>query len=239
MTVACLLLTVGLIGVEEPPSESVSDQQRGAYCLFIALKALGEKLGRFEEFEASLPKPGPSGHTADELSKFAADRGLHTLTVETSLENLGLRDRGFCCITAITSSHYVLLYDADDERVFLVDPPDSKQLLVDGFKAVWSRKCLLISRSPLQREEDLGRTPLVLRVLIGLAALVAALALVFLVFRASSRLRNRRRIATILMCLAPSLSILGRANGTHIKASPAGTERSFCIWNHQVSKLLV
>lgn len=222
MTAACLFLMAGLVGAQDSPSETISDQRCGAYCLFIALRALGEELGRFEEFEASLPKPGPSGYSMDQLSRFAAERGLYTTAVETSLRNLGLRDRGFCCITAILPSHYVLLYDADEKSVFFADPPESNRLPVDGFKAVWTRKCLLISRSPLQREEDLGRMPLLLRILLGAAAVLVVFALAFLIRRASASLRNRASIAAALLLLVSPLSMPGCTNRRRIEAKPTG-----------------
>ena len=176
-----ILLAISFTG-QEPPAQSagIGDQKCGAFCLFVALKALGVNVGSLEDLEQSMGSPSSSGYTLEQVQASAQKYGLHAVAVETTVRNLSLRKRGFCCITLLSPSHYVLLYDVDETRAFIVDPPRETRIPINGFLAIWSKKCLILSKEPLESEESIGRTPAYVFWLAGASGLLVFLSLVMI-----------------------------------------------------------
>lgn len=129
----------------------------GAYCLYVGIKALDLPVKDLEELETKLGQPSQLGYSIEQLSEAARGFGAKTLGVETSLENLRSRPNRFICIALLKQGHFVNLYDVTDERVYLIDPPNQRQVGLDGFRAIWTGKALLISDQPIPDESSLGR----------------------------------------------------------------------------------
>jgi hypothetical protein len=155
-TVAASLIPLLALGqVANSTAERGSDVRCGAYCLQVALKAIGYAPEEYGTLEKALGPPGPLGYSLAQLSNEARRRGAETLAVETSLENLRSREEAFACITLLGAKHFVLLFDADEAKVSIVDPPRAYTLPIETFRHSWTGKSLLISRQPLQAEEAL------------------------------------------------------------------------------------
>ena len=150
------LMPVLLVGQASRPQSP--DVRCGAYCLLVALKATGYGPVDSLAIEKVLGAPGDTGYSVAQLSQAARSFGAQTLAVETNLENLRSRKEAFACVTLVDDKHFVLLFDADDTKVYLVDPPRPYTLPIETFRQVWSRKALLVSRERLQTEESI-RTP--------------------------------------------------------------------------------
>ena len=147
----------------------------GAYCLYLGLNTLDLPLKNYKELEDKLGQPGEFGYSMEQLSEAARSFGAYSLGVETSLENLRRRPRRFVCIALLKQGHFVNLYDATDDRVFLVDPPNLRQVGLDGFRATWTGKALLISDQAIPDESSLrSHYEWGLIVLIALAAMAVA-----------------------------------------------------------------
>lgn len=126
------------------------DLRCGAYCLYAALGSLDLAPSSFEELEARLGQPTSLGYSLQQLEAAAKDLGAFTLGVETSLGNLLRRPGRFACIALLErSGHFVCVYDADEDHVYLIDPPESRKSARDAFSAVWSGKALLLSDRPI------------------------------------------------------------------------------------------
>jgi hypothetical protein len=139
----------------------------------------------------------------EDLSAAAQRAGAYAAGVETTLENLSYRNGRFACIAHLQQGHFVNLYDfeRDKRRVWIIDPPHKRELQADAFRAIWTKKVLLISRFPLEPEESIrppaNLAPRAAIVALGVATLCVAIA----------SLRSRR--ARSLSMLALSLCLAG------------------------------
>lgn len=131
------------------------DLRCGAYCLYVALKALERPVGSFEAFEKELGGPSAMGYSMEQLARAAESHGAYSLGVQTSLAHLESRPGRFACIALLErDGHFVCIYDIDDRSVFVVDPPEYRVVARDAFERLWPGKAVLISNSvisPLSR----------------------------------------------------------------------------------------
>jgi hypothetical protein len=150
----------------QPPSSSISKQSDircGGYCLYVVLKALDRAPKSYAELEKLLGPPGNLGYSFAQLGDVAEGVGVKTLAVETSLGNLRNRTQPFTCIALLKASdasagHFVIIQDCDDEKVSVIDPPNSFSVPVDTFRHIWTNKSLLLGHQPLQAEESVGKS---------------------------------------------------------------------------------
>ena len=161
-------------------TEPKSDERCGSYCLYVGLKALDVPVGSLSELEDKLGSPVPGGYSLGQLAEAAESYGLQTLGVQTSTENLRLRERPFICIAHVDDQHFVLLADMDDRHAWVLDPPAQYTLPLDTLRTRWDGNALLIARNPLLREEDLPRPfPWAPVLIFAGAALILALGWLF------------------------------------------------------------
>jgi len=153
------LLAMGMAVLQASAPERPHDLRCGGYCLYVALKGLDLPAGSFEELEKLLGQPSSEGYSLGQLQEAAQRMGAQTLAVSTSLENLARRGGRFACIVPIAGSHFVLLADAAEDDVLVLDPPkpSANRIPRDTFESRWNHMALLISADPLVREEDLPR----------------------------------------------------------------------------------
>ncbi|MEZ5942010.1 MAG: cysteine peptidase family C39 domain-containing protein [Planctomycetaceae bacterium] len=162
-----------------------SNEACGRNCLYIALKSLDVEAGSLADLESRIGQPPAGGYSLKRLQEGAESYGMHTLGVQTSVENLALRPRPFACIAHYKTGHFVLLLDAvgKSRGVKVLDPPQSAiDLPRETFESLWSERVLLISPEPLLAEEDLPKPFPWLTVFVGFAIL-AILASLFYVRR--------------------------------------------------------
>jgi ABC-type bacteriocin/lantibiotic exporter with double-glycine peptidase domain len=151
--IVLMAFAFGLVSHQPGPADQ-TNLRCGAYCLYVGLGALDVSTGLFDEFESALGQPGKHGYSMEDLAAAAQRAGAHTQGVETSLENLSYRKGRFACIAPLERAHFVNVYDVDLDarRVYIIDPPNKREMDADAFNAVWSKKALLISNQPLEPE---------------------------------------------------------------------------------------
>jgi ABC-type bacteriocin/lantibiotic exporter with double-glycine peptidase domain len=173
LSLALLLLICPARAADE--KRSPAQLHCGAYCLYLGLKALDVPIKNYKELEDKLGQPSPLGYSMEQLAEAARGFGAHALGVETSLGNLRLRPNRCVCIALLKEGHFVNLYDITDDRVYLVDSPETRQVGLDGFRAIWTGKALLISDRPIPDESSLRRRiPWVQFAAVTLAAMAVA-----------------------------------------------------------------
>ena len=157
----CLLLG-SLVGQALPKPEC------GLHCLFVSLRHLGLAV-KFDDIRKQLgPVPlTTEGYSLGQLAEVFEKKGLHTLLVETNVDNLLRREHPFSVIAHVDNkTHFVSVLDIDPStesvRVF-----DSKTIKLDSgiawidriaLESRWSGTALLVSPEPLVPEEDLPWT---------------------------------------------------------------------------------
>lgn len=136
----------------QPPVSEEPELRCGAYCLYLALNMIGHPSASFEAIEQALGPPGEAGYSMQQLAEVARRSGAHCEGFQTDLQSLQKRQRPFACIALLKKGHFVVVYDVDDENVYVVDPP--KKILVgrDGFASLWSGKTLLLADRPIVRD---------------------------------------------------------------------------------------
>lgn len=200
-----LILSIIAAGLLVQPTKGAgpasADVHCGSYCLFVALKTQSLAPARYEDLEQALGPPKATGYSMLELDEYARRRGAKTIAVETTLENLRARTEAFTCLTLIDEGHYVLVYDADDRQVEIVDPPRRYSLPIDTFRSHWSRKALLIGRESFSPEESVRSGAWrSLRSFAGIAIVAALLGLLGIGLRRRRAARPRvTRIGAILI----------------------------------------
>ena len=221
LRVLLMLLTIGAAVVVQASSSAGAEDSRdvrcGSKCLYVALKALGHSPESLALLEQSMGGPGANGYSLRDLETEARKRGVKTLAVETTLENLGSRREHFACITLIRDNHFVLLYDVDPKVVHLLDPPNRVALPRETFNLVWTPKALLLGEEEFAMEEAVGRSRDRARAVRWLAyvALVAGI----LVLGWWGLARRRRKSATML-CVTLLTSIASGCAESKSKPSP-------------------
>lgn len=139
------------------PSHAYSaDSRCGAYCLYVALKGLECEVPTFKTFEHSLEAPPKEGYSMAQLGDIAQRYGAHSLGVNTSLDNLALREEPLACLALLKECHFVVISDFTDREVTILDPPRAKTVPVSTLGIVWDGQALLISKRPLALEEEIG-----------------------------------------------------------------------------------
>ena len=153
-----MLILLATIATGQTSATGAADRPRsvhcGGYCLYIALEALGAAPRSYEDLQARLKPPPPSGYSLDQLDEAARALGAKTLVVETTVDDLLGRSEPFACITLITKNHYVLLYDIDGKYAYFIDYPSKSKVPLDTFRAVWERKALLVGPEKFEGEES-------------------------------------------------------------------------------------
>ncbi len=137
--------------------EDSSDVLCGAKALYVALKALDLAPPSFDALRVELGEPDPKGYSVAELETVARRRGAKTLAVSTSLDRLRRRPEGFACITLSNREHFAVLYDVDEDEVYLVDPPNRHRVPRKVFETQWDGVALLLSARELTAEEALNQ----------------------------------------------------------------------------------
>ena len=155
MTAVFLLLTMGSVTAAESGKEP--DLRCGSYCLYVGLKALDLPVQSFDELEAKLGQPSPAGYSLGQLEEAARGYGVHTLGVQTTVENLQRRPGRFVCIAHLNESHFVNIAAIEERVASIIDPPRRSSVPVDTLRSQWDGTALLISGEPLLAEEDLPR----------------------------------------------------------------------------------
>lgn len=187
------------------------DPRCGAYCLYIALKAIGLADLNYDQIEKELGKPNPDGYSMHDLARVAEVHGAKTLAVETSFDHLSYRTEPFVCIALLSNpNHYVLFYDRVDSLVYIVDPPKHEYSIpITLAKNYWTKKALLVGKLPFQPEESIVKPidwkSLILGSIVALISLIALIALLIRYFR----IRDARRMTSYLV-----LAILTVSNGS-------------------------
>lgn len=153
----------------------------GAEALFFGLKWLDLPVQNFQALEAKLGQPSELGYSMAELEAAAKQFGATTLGVQTTLENLARRPESVVKIARMRSGHFVSIIDERDGMVYFVNPPAREDHVPRAtFNQLWDRKVLLLSTSPLVREEDLPRPiPWALILAVGSGLVVTMLALLW------------------------------------------------------------
>ncbi len=167
----------------------------GVSCLFVGLTVLNGNA------DLSLPdllnrlSPKGEGNSIAQLSSTANELGFQTLAVSTTLESLRIRQRPFVFIAHMKRDHFVLIADATDTSVQMVNPPTTSNVPAASFVNEWDGTGLLISNEKLEPEESLVSrlwwTAFRRNALYGVAIAGALAGLVFL----ARVILNRRRAA--------------------------------------------
>jgi hypothetical protein len=197
-TIALLLVIAGL----PARAATAQDSRCGSYCLYVALKSLELGPDSFEELEQRLGDPEQGGYTMEQLDQAAQSLGAKTIAVRTTLENLASRPESFACIALINNSHFILLYDSDQNVVRLCDPPGLKEMPVSTFRSAWSGEALLLGNSDFLPEEAVDQSRRkTARIMAAAKAGGLALALALVGLAARAFLRRRAAVAAgLLLC---------------------------------------
>ncbi|MFN0050695.1 MAG: cysteine peptidase family C39 domain-containing protein [Planctomycetales bacterium] len=163
------------------------DDNCGAYCLYVSLRALDVEVGGFDALQQKLGSPGRTGYSLGQIAEVAEAYGVQTLGVKTTPEDLRLREAPFACIALIRESHFVNFAEIDESQVHVVDPPREYTLPLATLSTVWKGEALLLSRGPLVSETDLARKVWMFR------AAVIAVCTLLLVALCWGTVRWRRR----------------------------------------------
>jgi ABC-type bacteriocin/lantibiotic exporter with double-glycine peptidase domain len=130
----------------------------GAESLYFGLKWLDLPVANFAELEAKLGPPSGLGYSMAELESAAKSFGAQALGVETTLENLARRPEPLARIAHMNSKHFVAIVGIENGMVHLINPPAREiQIPSSTFLQLWDGKVLLLSTSPITREEALTR----------------------------------------------------------------------------------
>lgn len=134
-------------------ARATDDVRCGSYCLYVALKGLGGKVASVAEVEDFMGPPPSGGYSMADLDAAARHFGFQTMAVETTLERLAARSERFACIAHVRGHHFLLIADASDGEVHVIDPPRSYTAAPAAINAIWDGKALLISQQSLEPEE--------------------------------------------------------------------------------------
>jgi ABC-type bacteriocin/lantibiotic exporter with double-glycine peptidase domain len=182
-------IAVSLIAAAPATPDRVESEPRcGSYCLYVALRSLDLPVSSFEELEDKLGPPTPAGYSLGQLQDVAQQFGAQTLGVQTSFENLRVREERFACIAHLEApGHFVNFADVTDAGlVTVIDPPRSYSAPADTLRTRWKGAALLLSPNPLTPEEDLRRPwPVAVLYAIAGVGLLAVIGLVALRKRSS------------------------------------------------------
>lgn len=126
----------------------VSETECGVIAAFIAVKTLSSDKLSYTEFLASCGRSGVLGYTLDQLEIAIKRQSLHTLGLETSVEQL--RDRAkrqkFLAIVRLDGNHFVLVTSLRGSSIEFVDFPKSSGMREADFVSRWTdKKALLIA----------------------------------------------------------------------------------------------
>lgn len=188
------------------------DARCGAYCLYVGMKALGLNPETYAELERRLGEPLTGGYTLEQIDAVARSCGAKTIGVQTTLDNLQARPESFACITLVGDHHFVLLYKANDEQVWICDPPKVYEMPRDTFRATWSGKALLIGPKDFLPEEEItarrARIAAIKRLGVGSAVVAAFGAGAFWIVRLTRRRRGAMAATVVAIGLAgPGCSV--------------------------------
>lgn len=174
------MLVIGLVGqLTALPEAQGVDLKCGAYCLYLGLRTLDAPVESFEQLETKLGQPSGRGYSMQQLAEAARSFGVHATGLTTGIDDLRARRQPFVCIALLESTgHYVCIYDADDEAVSVVDPPEKRRINRLPFERVWDGKALLLSSEPMSLATG-PRFPF----LAALMGLLAGIALTFAAYR--------------------------------------------------------
>ena len=132
----------------------------GVKCVYVGLISLEVDPGTFSSFVQKCGVPDARGYSIGRLEQVAQSFGVSTLSVQTSLDNLKRRKNPFVCVAHVDGHHFMNLIDANESVVWVIDPPQEKQIAKELFAQRWNGTALLLSRTPLVPEESLRTFPL-------------------------------------------------------------------------------
>lgn len=152
------VVLIGLVTARmSQAADNESDMNCGVNCVYVVLKSqLPESGVTLTKLEEKL-QPGPQGSSLEQLREAVVDSGLHGLAVRTDLELLRSRPRPFAFIAHLHRGHFVVVADATDDSVRIIDPPRESEVSVAGFQQEWNGDGLLISVNPILSEESHSR----------------------------------------------------------------------------------
>ena len=144
-------------GLADVGSDLFQDPLCGVKCLYSGLVALDLDPGEYPEFVERCGEVDARGFSLGRLEEIARECGASTLAVKTSLRNLQLREERFVCIAHVDRTHFVNLGDANQNQVWVIDPPQEGLISTEVFAKRWDGNALLLSRAPLTPEVELHR----------------------------------------------------------------------------------
>lgn len=150
----CCSLVLPTSMVDEKPTREPADDC-GVNCLFVGLTVLNGNADLSLTDLSSRLSPKGEGNSIAQLSSTANDLGFQTMAVSTTLESLQIRERPFVFIAHMKQDHYVLISDATDTAVQMVNPPQTSTVPAASFIEAWDGTGLLISSEKLEPEESL------------------------------------------------------------------------------------
>ena len=151
--ICCSLLLPTLMVDERLNREPTDDC--GVNCLFVGLTVLNGNADLSLTDLSNRLSPKGEGNSIAQLSSTANDLGFQTMAVSTTLESLQIRERPFVFIAHMKQDHYVLISDATDTAVQMVNPPQTNTVPAASFVDAWDGTGLLISSEKLEPEESL------------------------------------------------------------------------------------
>jgi len=126
----------------------------GIKCLYVGLLTLGVEPGKYGDFVEKHGDIDARGMSLGRIDEIARKYQVHTLGVNTSLEDLRRRTGQFVCIAHVDGNHFVNIGDVTDKEVWIVDPPGEGAVARGLFAKRWKGTALLISTSPLEVESS-------------------------------------------------------------------------------------
>ncbi|MDX2036958.1 MAG: cysteine peptidase family C39 domain-containing protein [Isosphaeraceae bacterium] len=206
-------------GADEKP---IPEAFCGGYALSVAFEAMGIERCSPEQVLDALGEPA-NGYSIAQLEAEAKRRGLHTLMVRTSLDNLRWRKEPLLCVTLILNRHFVVLHDLSDRFVQYVDYPRNVSIPIETWDAIWEGNSLLLSRVELEAEESIGRRRMLRQSAIVGTLVCLALAVIFRLGQVGRRVLERRRaVASLVVVL---LLASGCGSRTDLDATAPGELR--------------
>jgi ABC-type bacteriocin/lantibiotic exporter with double-glycine peptidase domain len=150
--IVCVMQALAGLSVRADPNPLC-----GPECLYTALLTLKVDPGNYADFLDKVGDVDARGTSLGRLAELAAEYGVSTLAVETSLENLRRRQAGppFACIAHVDGDHFVLIGAVEDKAVWTINPPGEGLVAAPAFAQRWNGQALLLSLSPLVPEEQL------------------------------------------------------------------------------------
>lgn len=144
-----MLATIVVIAAALSAPLERRDIKCGAYSCYVALGALGLRVGSFVEFENKLGRPSNHGYSLQQLKDAANHAGAHAECVRCDFEALDQLTHSSVCIALLRGGHFIAIVGHDAKRVWVVDAPDFLEVPRVLVEARWPGEAVLVSKQPL------------------------------------------------------------------------------------------